>query len=208
MKRFFAIILAVALMLMTGCESKEERAEKAKTLTRGIWNDNEFVSEFSGLKFTAPDGWQITSDEEIANMIGITADELSARGMEASTKMLELTTIYDMMVQDAATGENIILMYENLAMHVGGTLFSEQAYFELLKQQMDTMDMGYVFSDIGDATLAGETYKSFEGAVSDYGIKQVYYGRKIDNFMLIIITTASLSDTGAIERIMSNFSAT
>jgi len=206
MKKFFVFILVVAVLTQAGCKSKEERAENAKALTRGVWANSVFTNDFAGFKFTLPDGWVVASDEEIATLIGVSSEMMTARGAEVSSEMLEYTTIYDMLVSNPETNANIILMYENLAMHTGGVLINEQMYFEAMLKQMESVDMGYTFSDIGDATVAGAAYKSLAGNLSDYGVTQMYYARKIGNFMVVIMATAPISDTGAIDRMMNNFS--
>jgi len=206
-KKFLAVIFALVMIIQTGCVSKEEQAEKAKKLTRGVWAGSVFLSDFAGLTFTLPAGWQTDSDEEIAALIGIAREELSSRGTAVSDEMLDFTSIYDMFAINPNTGESVALMYQNLAMNIGGTLLTESTYLEAVKKGIeDAPDLAFTLSDIGDATIAGETFKSFEGSNSDYGVQQAYYARKIGNFMLSIIVTAGINDTGAIERITANFS--
>jgi len=146
MKKFSLFLLAIIIISMSaGCSGREGRAAEARELVRGSWNGNIFTSEFAGLTFTMPDNWLPGSDEEIAALMGVSAEFLSEQGMKITEKMLELSTIYDMAAQNPINGDSIILMFENLSMHIGGTRLNEMQYLESLAEQLDSFEMGYAF---------------------------------------------------------------
>ena len=203
MKRILLVFLAVIVILSAGCGPNEEQAAQARELVRGNWSGDVFTTEFAGLRFNMPSGWIAGTDEEIAELTGVAAGELSERGMKVSEKMLELTTIYDMAATNMQTGSSVMLMYENLSMHIGGNRLTETQYLEGVMELLEETGLGYTFtSGVEESSLAGETYMMLQGEISDFGISQSYHVKKIENFMVaIIVTIMDPGDSG----ILSNF---
>ena len=190
MKRLSLFLLVIVVIsLSAGCSDREGQAAEARELVRGTWDGNVFTSEFASLTFTMPDNWVSGSDEEIAALMGVSVEFLSDQGMKITERMLELSTIYDMAAQNPVNGDSILLMYENLTMHIGGTRLTEMLYLESLAEQLDSFEMGYTFLGIKDTTIAGQIYKTLEASIDIYGLTQYYHARKIDNFMCAIIVT-------------------
>lgn len=162
---------------------------------RGSWSGNTYTSEYAGITFKMPDSWNYGSDEEIANLMGVASDIISEAGMEFSKEMLELQNIYDMMAQDPLAGTNVIVMYENLSMSIGGSKYTEAEYLDLMRQQLESMDLGFTFGEITDATVGGITYKALSAMYELGGVEQCYYVRKIDNRMLAIIVSVYGDDS-------------
>ena len=188
MKKRRLFLLAVILLLLAG-NLKGEQTQEVREFARGSWDGNVFTSEFAGLKFTMPHNWLAGSDEEIAALMGISLDFLSDLGMRFSERMIELTTIYDMMAQNPFNGDSVALMFENLAAHIGGGQITETLYLEILRGQLNSLGMGYTFSEITETVIAGKTFKTLEAALYDFGFSQFYHARRIGNFMSIIVIT-------------------
>ena len=188
MKKRRLFLLAVILLLLAGSLKGEGQAA-TREFARGSWDGNVFTSEFAGLRFTMPNNWLAGSDEEIAALMGVSLDFLSERGMRFSERILELTNIYDMMVQNPFNGDSVALMYENLSMHIGGSQITETLYLEILREQLNSLGIGYTFSDITETVIAGETFKTLEAALPDFGFSQFYHARRIDSFICLIIVT-------------------
>ncbi len=200
MKKLITAAAAVLLaaVILTGCTLSVNLGGKpsaspsaaTKELTRGIIEDNVYTSEYSGLKFTAPEGWVYASDEDIAEVAGIGADMLSEAGMPVTEEMMKQKDIYDMMAQDPATGSSVMVMYENLAMSLGGTKVKEERYVDQSATMMSQTDaVKYEFGDITKESLGSEEYTLLPASMPDYNGVQYYYVRKIDKYMLGIIIT-------------------
>lgn len=120
MRRFLALLQIICLLgLLPACGTESEKVEfenettetqmaETKEFSRGTINGDVYSNQFIGISFTKPELWVYSTDEEIANLMGISAEVLEDGNfiMEAS----KLNTIYDMMVQDAMTGNNIIIL--------------------------------------------------------------------------------------------------
>ena len=83
MKRIIATLLLLTLALtLTACAALSPAAPR-KTFARGTWDGNTFVSEFAELTLTLPEsGWTISTDEEIADQMGISRDLLDSTELE------------------------------------------------------------------------------------------------------------------------------
>jgi len=72
MKKFLICLLAVAMVIaMSGCDllsmfNKEEKpSSQDMELSLGTVTGNKYESEFIGIGYTLPDGWEFYTDEEI-----------------------------------------------------------------------------------------------------------------------------------------------
>ena len=197
MKRLTAIVL-LALMVLSfcGCSifySAYDSVIPSK-LTRGTVEENIYTSPYAGLVFTAPQDWSYATDEEIAELMGLTMDTLSDAGMEFSEEAMEKQTLYDMMCKNLTTGSNVLLLYENLAL-TGNTGISETKYIEESKRLLEEAQITqYDFSETTEEELCGRTYQLMRADMVDYGVSQYYYVCKIDKYMLCIIVTVFGSD--------------
>ncbi|MDR2933017.1 MAG: hypothetical protein LBV27_07910 [Oscillospiraceae bacterium] len=183
----------------------ESAADTKSTPTRGIWEDDTYTNDYAHITFTMPDGWVYANDDEIAALMNVGAEMLRDSGLNFSDKLLELQTIYDMMAQDKSTGSNVIILFENMNMLVGGSQYTEDDYLDALKTQLTTADVyDYKFGEPMDATISGETYRCIEAEAADIGATQYYYVRRNGNYMIGMII--SLFGGTEIDDITSNFS--
>jgi hypothetical protein len=180
-----------AAAALTGCSGSAK-------LTRGTIEGNTYTNEFGGLTFEKPESWVYATDEEIAEIMGIGADLISDPGTDFEKAMLEKQSIYDMMAQDNATGSNVIVYYENLALVVGGTKTTEDEYIELLKKGLaDAAIFQYEFSDVSEQVLCGETYHVLTAKLTDIGGTQTYYVRRVGKYIQGAIVSAFGEDNVA-----------
>jgi hypothetical protein len=172
-------------------------------IERGKWSGDTYESAFSGIKFTLPEGWVAATDEEIAQLIGVTADVLSdeQKWMIESSK---LTTIYDMFAQNPDTKNSVMVLVENLALSAGGTAVTEEAYLEAVTQQLAAVpNMKYSFEDTISTNAGSKTYLSVKCFEENNGFTQYYFVRKQDDYMIGII--ASIFDESDISTILEQF---
>ena len=83
-KRIIASLLLSALLggVLTGCSEKEKAF-----YSPGYWRDTTFYSAFVDLRFTLPEGWEATSQEDLDAM-SAEADQLldQQRGGDGSSR--------------------------------------------------------------------------------------------------------------------------
>lgn len=192
MKKTVALLLAlVTVFLLVGCNTG--KAE----LSRGTIEGNVYKNEYLGIQFTKPDSWVYSTDEEIAAVTNMGAELLGENFKEALDNN---PSVYDMMVVDSITRNNINIGYENLAKTLSSNITEEQ-YVEALKRQLENISaISVTFPDTYDTVKLGETeFTRVICSTASYGVKmtQVYYLHKIEGYMAFIIVTIQDGDSVA-----------
>lgn len=196
MKRF--LVLTLAMLMSLGCVS----CNSVVLMSHGAVDNNVYKSDFTGITFTAPDGWTYLSDEEIAQLANYSAEELFDE--EFADAVSEMKTFTDMMVTDPKTGTNVNILYENLGLS-GNTELSLEDYLNASVEQMKTQMTGLSVKLEGseNVTLSGESYLRAQLSTSFSGVNmsQYLYMRKIGNYMVVMTVTITtgyeLSDVEA-----------
>lgn len=183
-------------------ENKIEKMEDAsKDFARGKVSGSTYTTDFGGISFTAPAGWVYSTDEELMTLMGEAIDSSGNNVLndaELTKKLLEKTTIYDMMVADPNAGTNVSVMFENIPLYgLDPDEMTVSKYIDLADAQFDASAAGMTFSAFSDektVSLGGESFTlvSKTGTYTAYDITftQNYYIRKVDDFMMAIIVTA------------------
>jgi hypothetical protein len=163
----------------------------------GSVDDNVYTSNFSGITFTAPDGWSFSSEEEILQMMNLGSSVLSDKA-QLYTEIAQQTTIYDMMASNATTGDNVIVLYENLNAYGSGVAdaYDVDTYIDVLDSQMESLaSSGITFEkkDSGKVTLSGREFSKveFDTTYETYGYtaKQAYYIAKEGDYIIAVVST-------------------
>ena len=191
-------VLMVLTLVFTGCGNNDgnnsgnsiiDNITEKKTFSRGAWNEKTYTSEFSDIEVTVPTDWVVATDEEIATLMELGEDALTG-GNELANKIAKMKTVYDAMAQNIYTGSNVIVMYENLALSIGGSSLDEKGYLDIVKTQIGGMgEENRVTGEIYEEKIGEHTYYALPTELTDMGIKQVYYARRVDNYMACILTT-------------------
>lgn len=220
MKKIIALLLAL-LMLSTfiGCSGDDEKpadepvetAEVIDTtkntvatpntpkpieakLTRGKIEGQKYSSAYTGLNFTAPDGWEYSTDEAMAELLNMSADMLSEE--KIAETLTGTTTVFDMIATNASNGNNVTVSYENMN-YICGKAVSSEEYIEFLKERVGKqMQIDYEFMDEATVTLSGEEYRRVVvlAKTESFEMYQAYYVRVIDD-VAISISTSLLGNT-------------
>ena len=213
------LCLALAITMLTGCIKKEElkdetatvlnnieekletttEKQKEKTLERGVWKDNVYSNEFADITFKLPTGWVYSSDEEIAEMMNIGVDALD-EDSEALAKLIEQTSVYDMVSNDPSTGASVMVMFEKTAMQV-----TTDFYIDKLKSGLEDVDtLNYEIGDVTTENVAGYEYKVLSTTIPAYSMVQKYYVRSEGKIFIDILVTY-IDGRSDLNSIMSNF---
>lgn len=197
-KKSIVLVALAALFALTlfGCSSDkqpEQSGEPAAPFSRGVWEESVYTNTFAGITYTLPEGWLSMSDEDMLALMGSDQTEITA----------EDKSVYDMMVQDPSTGDNIIIMMEDLAQTPGADKLSVDQYITLLKTQMED---GYTCGDTYEQELSGHTYTVLPVTISSDGfsMEQHHMMRREGDHLIDVLFTVS-SDTG-LDGMMAAFS--
>ena len=202
MKKGIALFAAV-MMLMTLAACGED---KNTAFSRGIWSGSHYQNEFMALAFDLPEGWEAASDEEIAEAMGIAAEQVV--GGRFREDYLKAQSIYDAMVWDAKneTGTSIIIMAENLTLSAGGTGYDEKAYADTAAERLLAQDAGYEIGESRAVAFAGKEYYAMDASLYEGRMHRCCLFCKEGNYMTSVIISY-LPDLMALDLIFEMFGA-
>ncbi len=103
MKRISAFIIAFIICL-SGC-SKEQSSPVIGTVKNGVYRSETFGITFNG------EGWEYLSEDEIAELMGVTRDELLSE--EFADALDEVSVLYDMNATSPSGEVNLSINHEN-----------------------------------------------------------------------------------------------
>lgn len=177
--------LILVLALLTGCGNNTNQTAK-EAIARGVIDaNNVYTSEFADITFSLPEGLRYADDTEIASMMNVGAEIISAN-KEDVTEILEQTALYDMVAKDDTYGTSVMVMFEKATLNV-----SEEYYLQKVGEGLEAVtNMGYEVEDeIKTETVGGKEYKSLTANIPTYGLTQKYYTEKIDGYFVNILVT-------------------
>ena len=173
-------------------EPAEEAAEEAEETSAvpsellGTGTDSSYENEFFGIKFEAPEGWYVLSDEERGKAMGIASSEINDEEILAMFESAGYAIdFYAMDVQngDAATGaySNLNITIQDVG-KLYGMLYSEkeiaEASIATVEQALAAQGATDIKVEVGEAEFLGETCVSMTTQSKAGGIdmyqKQVY----------------------------------
>ncbi|MCL1936317.1 MAG: hypothetical protein FWF57_08110 [Defluviitaleaceae bacterium] len=202
---FILSIFVSFLFFLTACGSAQSRTTTSNTqeiptentnsngLKRGIWDGNVYTNEWLGVRFFMPDNWVIATDEEIADLLGVASDILPVLGKDIPADFWEIagvTTMHDMLVSEAETGNSVQIIFERLVFP------NTQMTVEDLMESM----MGFLqevginaYINPGTTQIGGYNWHSLNTELDVSGT--IIYGRQFysirDNFARTIVITYS-----------------
>lgn len=178
-KRILALMIAVMAVFMTACGGTE--------YTPGTFTETGYETKFLGFRFTTPEGFVLSSAEELSQLMGITMDTLNESGdiTEVQKKYAELTSIYELMVSDSIGGANINIVLEKTSVPLN-------SYIEIVKEQLTEVSVMTVnINSEEEVEFAGETYTKLAADVEANGVAmyQDYYIRKVNGYVMMMTVT-------------------
>ena len=203
MKKIIALLLILVLSVsLVACLDKDTDSDA--TITRGETVGTKYENDVFGFTFTAPATWVYSTDDEVAALVGMSVEALGDSRFQAALD--KNTAIYDMMVRDVVTNSNVLVGYENLKKTLA-TNITEEQYVEAMKSQMSSVTgMTVKFPDATEQVKLGNTtFTKVVCQTTTYGVTmtQVYYIRKVGNYMGFVIVT--INDGYSIQDIEAMF---
>ncbi len=221
MKKLLAIILALAAVLcLAACGGEEAPApdepqqeisqpEQEETPTepeepveevdpkRGSVTDNVYKNEAFGISFTADENWYFMTDEEIASLMNISAEQMLAD--EYAEMIAEADIIYDMYANSLAGGGSVNVNYENLGL-IYGSIFDEKAYLEISKTQLSTQlegsEVGIEKCELSTVSVSGTEVPCLEIELDYFGfpVYEKLIAKKVGSWMGVVTLSADSAE--------------
>ena len=214
------LIIASALILLTGCGKEKEETSKTtpnenvnvknnveeqknnstEEFPKGECNNGVYENKFLGLKFKLPDGWKYSSDEEIAKNLNNGLELLNEDQREKVEEALETKGVFYLQANDLTTNNNVQVFTEKVP-----TGISEEAYLEQVSKQLSALEnVNYNIGEIAKEKVTNKEYTTLQVEVPEYNVLQKYFIYKKDNYIVGIIVT-SITGKTAISEIIENF---
>lgn len=206
MKKLKILLAVIMLFSLVACgEVKNPSGDNSgevnhKTeISMGEWKDNVYTNEFLDMKFNLPEGWNYSSDEEIAQLMNL-GSEAAFGDKEFIAEVTKLTSVYYLFASDPNTGSSVSLFTEKPIVDV-----TMDYYLSQVKSQLEAVtEIDYEIGETATETLAGKEYTTLQVTASEYNMIQKYYLRKMDRYFVgMIVTTTQGEDS--ISTIMSHF---
>lgn len=222
MKRFFCLILVLAMMLsLFSCAAPSEGDASDESSTKapaqediknlpskfsfGKNTENTYRSEFLGLTVTTPDGWKLSSDEDILEINNINK-AIYDEDPDAAVKGAEF--LYDMYAVSESDGSTICVILEKMDS-------SEKLKLDLkvvIESQFESLEnsckeLGYTDVELSykKITVDGRELDGYELSANYFGMVFRTVGLSlVRGDYLVSITVAALGEDG-VEELLDGF---
>lgn len=192
----FVLVFAMLFCLCACSEKNEEVKEEEFVPQRGSVEGNLYKNEAFGVSFSSPEGWYYYTDEEIAQTVGVTMDEMFTEDFAQAVENTEI--IYDMYCTNPETGDTVSVNIENLGV-MYGLAFDEDAYLASaavqFESQMEAAGVNLTKNEAGTVIIDGKVVPCLYVTMEVYGVSiyEVIPVKKVGNWM-VTVTFGSLSE--------------
>lgn len=175
----------------TAPETETEPATEA-SFERGDRSADGYHNASVGIDFKLPDGWIFYTDEQLAQLTNMSAELYKDKDILEKT---DVTSLYEFMAVDSATGNNIAMLTEKTLLPV-----TAEQYLTVLKTQISsqyeeglmTVSEGTSKTDIAGVTW---TYMTVNAHYSGIDMTQYYLVRPM-GFKVASILVTDVSGAG------------
>lgn len=179
---------AGSLELPEVLQAKTPGQEMSSEFKKGTVSESGWESQWLGMRFTAPEGTRMTSEEILDELMGISEELLAEDLSDAQIEYAELTSVREMMCYDERTKTNVIVSVDRLPLEM-----SEEAYAQQLALSLSAVSaMKYERAGEDEQVeIAGAVYLRFGYRVETAGqsLHTDYYIRMIDDRVVSVITS-------------------
>ena len=195
-KRTIALLLLTALLgiLLTSCGEDEHNH-----YSPGYWRDNVFYDAFVDLRFTLPDGWEATSQEDLDAM-SAEADKALDIQRGGTGENPDSVYHYELSAKDSETGNGILILVQNYSGNAND-------YIDGLKAGAELEGSAYSVGTTSTVQLPGHAYLmvplTMEGQDTPY---QRQYLRKSEDYLIYLMMFSTQADDAVFAGLEATFS--
>lgn len=169
-------------------EPEEEPEEAVSEFSKGIVSESGWESRWIGLRFTAPEGAKMTTEEELDALMGLSEDLLSEDLSEAQIKYAELTSVKEMMCYDESTNTNVIVSVDRMPIRISEEVFADQ-----IEQSLTSLS-AMAYERLGDGEMvdvAGSPYlrTGYRVEAGGQSMYMDYYVKMIEDRAVSLVLT-------------------
>ena len=199
MKKVLAILLALVLTAtLVACGNNTITVP-----TRGEWDEHVFTSEYLGLRFVLPFGWEVASEDEIAAAMGMVADMMTDAGGEFPD---DIESAHDMVASNVSTGTNVQITFTRYGSSRRQPTIDQLV--EAMTEDLESMGMDAHATIIPGTTRIGAyDWYSISTEVNMMGataLSRQFYSFH-EGYVRIITIALMPNDPGTIEDVLAKF---
>lgn len=195
-KRTIALLLLTALLgiLLTSCSE-----DKRNYYSPGYWRDSIFYDAFVDLRFTLPQGWEATSQEDLDAM---SAEADKALDIQRGGTGEDPASVYhyELSAKDTETGNGILILVQSYSGNAND-------YIDGLKSGAKLEGATYSVGSTSTVQLPGHAYLmvplTMEGQDTPY---QRQYLRKQGDYLINIMLFSTTEDDAAFSSLLATLS--
>ena len=195
-KRTIALLLLTALLgvLLTSCSE-----DKRNYYSPGYWRDSIFYDAFVDLRFTLPQGWEATSQE---NLDAMSAEADKALDIQRGGTGEDPASVYhyELSAKDTETGNGILILVQSYSGNAND-------YIDGLKSGAELEGATYSVGSTSTVQLPGHAYLmvplTMEGQDTPY---QRQYLRKQGDYLINIMFFSTTEDEAAFSALEATLS--
>lgn len=162
---------------------------EARPYEKGTLTETEFISEWLGMKFIPATGMELSSQEELDEIMRVTEEVVYGKEIKGALDYESLSLVYEMSLSWPDKGLTLQLTVEP----VSDEAFTEADYEAKLREELNLLEESgfqYIVDDkTYSETIAGKEFVNF-GYTTYYGdglfLHQENYFRKQDDRMILI----------------------
>ncbi|MDE7248542.1 MAG: hypothetical protein K2N82_01365 [Lachnospiraceae bacterium] len=165
-----------------------EQEETASEFSKGTVSESGWESQWLNMRFTAPNGTRMASEEELDELMGISEELLLEDLSDVQIKYAELTSVREMMCYDERTKSNVIVSVDRLPLKMSEEIYAEQLEQSLLAVSAMTYEKA---GENEKVEIAGMSYLRSGYQVETMGqhLHTDYYIRMIEDRAVSIVLT-------------------
>ena len=194
--RLLALLLAcLCLLSLVGCgnsgkedNEKEDEPEKTPEYTAATTDNNIYRSEFAGLTATLGADWQVLTQAEIAQVVGLTAELTTSEDYKKALSSGQ--SVFDLYAM-TATGSSVNITVGDVGVLYGKLLDTDvlaQTTSPQLVAVLESMGLSDVQAEVTKITFAGaqEAAVNLTGTMQGVTMYETQVYKKVGNYVYSI----------------------
>lgn len=212
MKKILSILLAaVMLFMLCACSDSSDNNEKTPAqdnptgFSLGKNVGNEYHSDFLGLTVKVPDGWDVSSDDDILEINNINK-EIYDEDHEAAVMGAEF--LYDMYAVNEEDGGTVCVILEKMISSEKLKLNLKTVIESQFESLMDTCEeLGYTNIELGykKITVDDQEFEGYELSSDYFGLTFRMIGLSFVRGDYLVSVTISALGENSVEEILDGF---
>ena len=201
------VILLFSVVLLSSCNAIKGTVQNALTgdYAVGTIDGNNFASEWLGIRFTAPSGFIMSTQEEMREFSLIGMEEMGVNS--ATINWADMTVAFEMMAMTEDAMSSVSVLTERIL----SRNMTVEEYLDI-SIQVFAEATGWAVnlnSEIGTIDFAGQEWHTATANVQAFGLEWTYryLAHKFDNRMAFITIYAPVGQEDDIELLIKSFKA-